>query len=230
VSDALKGRIGKSRQNRYSVKLVTKENIANGSRIGGMPSWRHKPAWPKDQLTDKGMVFFGQIQLDDYIFPKRKAEFAYIFIGAKSNPHLLSENNAVVFQSKESTSAGDLFVSQADWDGQVLRPWDDPKRESLELYFELEKGTDDPGKLQGEWSNAYWDAMSEVQIGGLPFFDPIDLEDAESVLGNVLDWRLLLFINCDDQFPLLVPPKSQSLYVFVNEECTEGRVVAVSRV
>ena len=215
------GRRGVKTVNKYLVTFTQQASAGFHNKVGGVPDWLGEPAWPVCKYTEKNMYFLAQVRLDDYLFPDRKTEAAYLFIGTKHNPYEMGDNNAIVFQSfdKNYVSVPTRSIwnaSDIDWAGNGTRH---------EFHMETKASADEPNDFSSdEWGNAYWDAMSEVQIGGLPFYDSSEFTPDRRQYD-----RLLFFANCDDEFPLLVPPRSPTLYVFTNESCTEGTITGFSR-
>jgi uncharacterized protein YwqG len=226
------GRIGLMPQNKYRVRFGgVSEFDGPVSKIGGGPNWLNGDAWPKDCVEPASMYFFCQIELDDFIFPQRKSDMAYVFIGSKLNRYRLCENNAVVFQSR-GRSDSKLETPDSPELHRRLRYLDEPDVEpQFGRSLHCEPTIENPSNFDSEvWHEEYWNAMTSPQIGGLPFFDPVDIAEARSVLGEIEKWRLLFFVNCDDEFPFLVPDGSPTYYVFTNDECTVGHVVGMSRI
>lgn len=222
------GRIGMNSRQKYLVTFTQflPGSIGLESKIGGSPIWLHRPSWPKSPLTDLPMDFLVQIRLDDALFPERQSDWAYVFLEDRLDSWGTNGRDAVIFQSSETTWNEFHEVASPNVQGPIAKSFDHPG-ETPEYMLECGLAEDDPWIRQGDEDiQDYWDGLNQVQIGGLPAMDWIAYEEAKRLMPDFNEWLLLFSATCDCEYPLFVPSsKGPTFWVFVNAECTRGRVV-----
>jgi hypothetical protein len=196
------------------------------TKFGGQPVWLDAPQWPVSRSLGIPMQFICQIALDPELFGELPTRIVYFFI--TEGHEYFSFTGAMTPDDGESAV---IVQPGGTWDGPTLplvtgptlfrqrwrphaRHASDPdawEMTPVEYTLTLEPGDDPPFGTFDDvdpndpvaW-NAYFTALLEEKIGGVPVPTGNNLGDDDCFLGEDLryrDWRFILQIQAkgDDE-------------------------------
>lgn len=178
------------------------------TKFGGQPVWIEEPQWPLSREYGTPMQFICQIALPSDLFGDLGARMAYLF---KTDDLQYDGPFPATFDPEGGENALVLQPGEV-WAGPSL-----PLREGPSLYrrshrsgrweqtpcefaVELRPGVDldaeawDVYPHDKDANNAYWAAILEDKVGGIPVPTPF----GPRFSSDLDEWRLLLQLNAKD--------------------------------
>jgi hypothetical protein len=98
------------------------------TKLGGLPVWVDKPAWPISAATGEPLLFIGQIVIDPRLFPVDPGRIAYLFMTGGNAGKLgtwspNSSESAVIIQQisphRKTTIIEGPRLMESFWEGTV---------------------------------------------------------------------------------------------------------------
>ena len=202
------------------------------TKIGGTPDWLNSPQYPISSTWGKPMMFFGQINLNDF-FDFDKKGMAYIFFShAESKEDTFfnvdscyydSGENAVIIQWQNEDNLNFLnkinIVESVEalpilFDDNGYNPNFIIKTEKVDNYEFKTK--DIICQMDDESIDAYCDNLWSSKIIGTPHF----VENDELID----DYRQLLIQIHFEDVPAILNPSGGTLYVFIDDTFSSGKM------
>lgn len=199
------------------------------SKFGGQPVWLEQRVTPLSRRTGKPMTFIAQILIPSDWHQDPATRMAYVFVtSAGFDPNAVETwdpndgETAVVVQAKRG------LLPLAEPYPDTLRRWESHNGQRQERpceYVVDEIPTEEeafvPEEVLGNLEEAERQRIAESwrgnKMGGSPYW--VQYEEFPFD-----DWRLLLQLE-DGTYPFSLNLGTGIGYVFLNEECTEGKLL-----
>lgn len=217
-------------QKKKIVDFKRDEIVKFESKLGGQPDWLEKPQWALNADTDEPMMFLGQIVLDNDLFGNNEKKIAYIFVTHQPSvddddfdPDIIDPDSGCTAVIIQPNSEPLVEVIELENGPSLYDEDDEPYTASLVLENSTDPEfveEDDFSELTEEEQNSYTETVSGDKIGGVPYFFEGDAYPDEDDSN-----KLILQLNANNQPFFLNIGGSPCMFVFANEDMTNGKIV-----